>query len=422
MCLCLCVCDLTQGISRLDRVPLVLNKLGPSVGKNKVLDALLRIVKDSFVKLLRNIAPVLHAVLDRPRSGALDCLLGIGALALTLWWEGGGEGRLNEGGGHVDLALLAVHDPSGYLKDVLECLELLRRDVDGEIGVADTHELGVDAEGAVETFTDQFLDVVAARGGAIDGLGERALPLSDAGEECDVFTGEVVQSREFQKGSGVALEDVLEGTHGQNTLAGVGGLDGVATGHQGLGHDGGGFDRLGLGAGHLVFELPLRDRVEGFFAERAVADDLVAGEEDGEDFHDIDGKADPLRRQPVLVDLLHGGNVDSDKPHRGSVEVANGASNGLNSPAMGIVDVARLPENDGRDKPGPEELPDHSRPPFPATTHLSLLLHRGTVNAGAGSTPGAVPLAGNDPHQGSKEDLMTVRRDTARKEEIHNRT
>lgn len=410
----MCVYDLTQGISRLDRVPLVLNKLRPSVGKNKILNALLRIVKDSLIKPLRNIAPVLHAVLNRPRRGALDCLLRVRALAITLWWESGGEGRLDEGGGYVDLALLAVHDASWCLEDVLECLELLRGDVDGEIGVADAHELGIDAESAVETFTDQFLDVVAARGGAVDGLGERALPLSDAGEESDVFTGEVVQSREFQKGSGMALEDILESPHSQDTLAGVGGLDGVAAGYQGLSHDGGGVDGFGFGAGDLVLEFPLRDRVEGFLAERAVADDLVAGEKNGEDFHDINGKADPLRRQPVLVDLLHGGNVYGDKPHRGSVEVSNGASNGLNPPAMGVVDVTRFPENDGRDNPGPEELPDHSRPPFPATTHLSLLLHRGTVNCSAGSTPGAVPLAGNDPHQGSEEYLMTVRRDTGR--------
>jgi len=219
-----------------------------------------------------------------------------------------------------------------------------------------------------------------------------------------------VQSREFLKRSGVALEDVLKGAHGQDTLAGVGGLDGVAAGHQGLGHDGSGVDRLGFRARDLVLELPLCDRVEGFFAEGAVTDDLVAGKEDGEDLRDIDGNADPLWRQPVLVDLLERGDVESDEPHRRSMEVADGASNGLKSPSMGIMDVAGLPENDGRDNPGPKELPDHSRPPFPASTHLSFLLHRGTVNGGAGSTPGAVPLPGDNPHQGGQEDLMEVRK------------
>lgn len=298
----------------------------------------------------------------------------------------------------------------GCLEDALEFLEFLRGDIDGELSVADADELSVDAEGAVETFTDQLLDVVATGCGAVDGLGERALPFRDAGEEGDVFSGEIVQSREFLKGSGVTLEDVLKGAHGQDTLARVGCLDGVAAGHQGLGHNGSGVDGLGFGARDLVLELPLRDRVESFFAEGAVTDDLVAGEEDGEDFHDINGNADPLRRQPILVDLLKGGDVDSNKPHRGCVEVANGASNSLKSPTMGIADVAGLPENDGRDNPGPKELPGQSRPPFPATTHLSFLLHRSTVNGGAGSTPGAVPLAGDNPHQGSQEDLMIVRK------------
>lgn len=113
------VCDLTQGIGRLNRVPLVLNKLGPSVGKNKVLDTLLRIVKDSLIELLWDIAPVLHAVLYRRRMRALDCLLRVRALTLTLWWADGGGGRLDEGGGHVDLAFLAVHDASGCLEDAL---------------------------------------------------------------------------------------------------------------------------------------------------------------------------------------------------------------------------------------------------------------------------------------------------------------
>lgn len=43
--------------------------------------------------------------------------------------------------------------------------------------------------------------------------------------------------------------------------------------------------------------------------------------------------------------------------------------------------------------------------PFPASTHLCLLLHWSTVNFGARNTPGAVPFAGYDVHQASQEYL-----------------
>lgn len=64
----------------------------------------------------------------------------------------------------------------------------------------------------------------------------------------------------------------------------------------------------------------------------------------------------PLRRNEDLVDWGHGGDVEADEPHRGSVKVGNSTANGLNSPAVGIVDVAGFPEDDGGDDPRPEEL------------------------------------------------------------------
>lgn len=39
------------------------------------------------------------------------------------------------------------------------------------------------------------------------------------------------------------------------------------------------------------------------------------------------------------------------------------AANGLHAPAVGVVDVTSLPQNDGGDDPGPEELPEHTGPP-----------------------------------------------------------
>lgn len=95
----------------------------------------------------------------------------------------------------------------------------------------------------------------------------------------------------------------------------------------------------------------------------------------------------PLRRNEDRVDRGHGGGVEADEPHRGSVEVGNSAANGLDSPAVGIVDVARLPEDDGGNDPRPEELRDHTGPPFPSCALCCEYLCRGTMDSGARNTP-----------------------------------
>ena len=81
------------------------------------------------------------------------------------------------------------------------------------------------------------------------------------------------------------------------------------------------------------------------------------------------------------------------------------AADCLGAPALGVVDVTRAPQHDRRDHPGPEELPENTRPPLPAAALLDQLLHRGAVYFGARSAPGAVKLARDDPHQDRKKDL-----------------
>lgn len=132
---------------------------------------------------------------------------------------------------------------------------------------------------------------------------------------------------------------------------------------------------------------------------------LPAGKEDGKDFDKHNRKTDPLGWNPDSVDRGHSRNIETDEPHRGGVEVGDSAADSLDSPAVGVVDVARLPENDRGDDPGPGQLPGHSRPPFPSRALCHLLFHDSSVDLGARNSPGAVPLAGNEPHKDSEEDL-----------------
>lgn len=381
------------------------DELGPCVGEDEVLDALFRLVEDGSGKVLGDLTPVVHARLDG-RGRDVHGLLGACGV--------GRRRRLHvvvgalEGSDHIRVALLTIQDTSGLLEDVLELAKILVGDVDGELGVVNTDELGVDVQSVVEALADNILRVTVD--GAIpNGGGNAVLPLRNADEEGNVFTGEFAEGGEFQKRDGVALEDVFQGTHGQDTVGGAVGLDGAVhrlpARHDRSNEGRAGGERLALGAGDLVVALPLRDRVESLLAERAGTHHLPARKEDGEDLNEEDRKNDPLRRQPNGVDGSHGRHVESDKPHRGGVEVGNSAANGLGTPAVGVVDVARLPQDVRSEDPRPEELPGHTRPPLPATTLLGLLFHDGAGNLGAGNAPGAVPLAGNDEHQDSEEDL-----------------
>lgn len=274
-----------ERIGRLPRNPATPDKLGPCVGEHEVLDTLLCLVEDGLIEVIRNLAPVLYAVLKRAgHHGGLHGLLGaIGRV---------GRARFIEGCDLVDLALVAVQDARGALEDGLKLLERLRGDVDGEFCVADTDELCVDVQGAVEAFADQLLDVVAGA------LGQGVLPLGDAGEEGDIFGGEVLEGGEFEEGRGVAFEDVLQGAHGEDAVVGAVGLDGAVGGfparHHRVDHCGYGVEGFGFGAGGLGLILPLCDCVERFFKEGLVAHNLPAGQEDSEDFHEPNRKANPM--------------------------------------------------------------------------------------------------------------------------------
>lgn len=136
-----------------------------------------------------------------------------------------------------------------------------------------------------------------------------------------------------------------------------------------------------------------------------MAHDFPAWKKDGEDLNDHDGETNPLRGHPDLVDRGHLGNVYTDQPHWGGMETSDSAADGLDAPAVGVVNAAGLPENERSDEPGPEELHTQARPPFPSGTLFRQDFHWGSGNLGAGNTPRAVVLAGNEPHQDSKEDL-----------------
>lgn len=97
----------------------VLDELGPRIGENKILDALLRIIKDIRPERLGNVPPVLHTVMDGTH-GALQLLLGAVGIGRR---RRGLEGV--KGGGGIDLALVAVQDPSRPLEDVLQFFEIL---------------------------------------------------------------------------------------------------------------------------------------------------------------------------------------------------------------------------------------------------------------------------------------------------------
>lgn len=81
----------------------------------------------------------------------------------------------------------------------------------------------------------------------------------------------------------------------------------------------------------------------------------------------------PLRRNPVLIHLVHAGDVEGNEPHGGGVQVGDAAGHRLQPPALRVVDVASAPEDDGGDDPGPEDLPKDGRPPDSVSPYTQQL-------------------------------------------------
>src|SRR6478735_2321697 len=100
---------------RIERPPF-LDELGPSVRKDKIFNAHLSIVKDSFVKSFRDVAAIVRAV----------------AVFLRCWASAHGHhgcfraARTGEGErcGRVDFLLLAVSCASCPFENVLKTLEI----------------------------------------------------------------------------------------------------------------------------------------------------------------------------------------------------------------------------------------------------------------------------------------------------------
>ena len=165
--------------------------------------------------------------------------------------------------------------------------------------MAGADELGVDVQGSVEGFADGCLGVYAAGAecAVLHGRGQSLLPVGDTGEESNVLAGELLQGGEFLQRGWVALENVLQGVHGQDAVAGVAGLDGFVGGlparDEGLNHGGCRVQGLFIRSAGLDLKLPSCDGIEGLLAEGVRAPDLVAGDEHGEDLHEPDRKTDP---------------------------------------------------------------------------------------------------------------------------------
>lgn len=72
---------------------------------------------------------------------------------------------------------------------------------------------------------------------------------------------------------------------------------------------------------------------------------------------------------------------------------------------MRIFDVPRFPENNGSDDPGPCELPETGRPPFPSATHRRFALHIGAVDFCTGNTKRRVEFPRNQIDENRKKQL-----------------
>lgn len=375
--------------------------LGPGVGQDEVLDAEFGLGKDALIKVNGDV------------TGVADDGGGI---------VGGAAGSIGEGGGRVVGAarLVVDNEAGGILKDALQLAEVGRRQVNLELGAGGADEVEVDVQGTLEHLARGGLDRAGKRlfilaaaaavlvGGPGSGDAVGKLPVADAHEEGDVLAREILEGRELLEGLGVLLKGVLEGIHGQDGAARAGTDRRRAAGHA-RGPGGARDLRVQglcvLGAEALA-RLPAGNGLEGLLAQVAGLADLPDGDKNGEDLEEHYGDGYPHGRDEVVVDRGHTRDVQSNEPHGGGVKTGDAATHGLKPPALGVVDVARAVENDGRNDPSPEELPKDGRPPLPAATLLVGTLHRGATDLSAGDTEGVMELAGDEEHEDSQADVQ----------------
>ena len=138
-----------ESLDRTKRSPPILNKLGPSVRKHKVLNTSFSSIKDRSIEVHRNITPVLNAVLNRPRH-----LTGHSLSRVDRSRGREIKSEFIKGTSRIAVAFLAVQKTCRFLKNVFELPQLLVRDVDGELGMTDADKLSIDVQRAVEAFAD----------------------------------------------------------------------------------------------------------------------------------------------------------------------------------------------------------------------------------------------------------------------------
>lgn len=277
-------------ICRLATVLHFANKLGPGVGQDEVLDVVLGIVKDVAVKAKGDGAGVLFRVNACRRRRA------VGVIHVK------GSSRVDAG--------LSANGTGSQLEHALELLELGRGQIEGELGVVHADEVDVDLQSAAEGLN-------ACRAGAVG-----RLPARDKVEEGNVLSGEIVEGREFKERPGVLVKDVLEGFHGDESVAAfrVKGLQALVLFSQGDGQGLPVSNGRAQGRG-LRCRLPLGVALESAAADGLEADDLEDGDKDGEDFKHHNGDMNPFTGRKVGVDLgLEDGSIHGDQEHGSSVE------------------------------------------------------------------------------------------------------
>lgn len=282
------------------------HKLGPRVGQHQVLDLLFGVVEDVRVEGRRD-REVEHAVGRQVRHlrhglevGLAQRLLEVRveAVVVASCCQVGRRAvgrRVAKGRGRALRVPPAVELLGRLGKHVVELLAVARRDVDGELRVLEADKVRVDADSADK-------GVVALRGADLEQAAV-ALPVGDVGQETHVLAREILEGGELEQGLGVVLEDVLQGGHGQGRVArvgagrlGSGALAGNGRGGQGRAGEARALLRngVGVGGGALVAAFPGGDGIEGLLLEVVRLVYLQAGNTNGEDFNEEDGKRVPV--------------------------------------------------------------------------------------------------------------------------------